>query len=185
MKNATSTTAPLDLSRNGPEHVRAELRAFGEHYDYDASYLERLMDAAPGAFARFAAAMAMARPHEVLPADAASVAKAAVLLHDDCGPCLQLGLRMAVEAGVGRDVLNAALHSPAKLPQPLRDVYDHARQVVGGENGDPERIERLRAALGTQGFAELAVAIVGARIYPTLKHALGEGAACVPADLAL
>ena len=37
------TTEKLDASRR-------EFRAFGEHYDYDTSYMEALMGALPGAW---------------------------------------------------------------------------------------------------------------------------------------
>ncbi|HEX5053255.1 MAG TPA: hypothetical protein VFZ65_15880 [Planctomycetota bacterium] len=170
------TTTPIQQIRDG-------LRTFGERYGYDTSYMERLLDAAPNAYERFAAAMAMSQPGEALSREAGAVAAVTVLRGDDCGPCLQLTLRMAVEAGVDRKLLETALDHPERLPAPLRDIHELARQVVAGENGDLERIARLEASLGKQAFGELAVAITGARIYPTLKRALGEARSCHRASL--
>lgn len=165
------------------DSTRAGLREFSTRYRYDTGYMERLLGMAPAAYERFAAAMGMSQAGESLPVDARFVAKAATLLGDDCGPCLQLTLQMAVEAGVRRELLGALLDRPDELPPPLRDVYRHARQVVAGENGDGERIERLRAAFGDQGFGEICVLIAGARLYPTIKRAMGAASSCHRASL--
>lgn len=158
--------------------IRAGLRTFSSQYDYDTSYMEHLLGLAPAAYDKFAAAMGMSQAADALPADAAAVAKVATLLGDDCGPCLQLSLRMAVERGVSRDLLGTVLDHPERLPQPLHDIYLHARQVVAGENGDLERIHRLRETFGDQAFGELCVVITGARLYPTMKRTLGEARSC-------
>jgi hypothetical protein len=157
---------------------RRELQAFGAHFDYDVTYLERLMDAAPEAFLAFADAQPLGRRRAALLPEAHAVACTAVMLHDDCGACAQLNLRMAVEAGVDRDLLQTMLDRPEDLPGPLHDVFEHARQVVRGSDPDPERVERLRQHLGEAAFGELAAAITGARIYPTMKRALGTTTTC-------
>src|SRR5688572_3944652 len=48
---------------------REQIRGFGQHYDYDVSYLEALMDASPGAFQVFEAAMGMGRFRKAAPID--------------------------------------------------------------------------------------------------------------------
>jgi len=168
----TTTTNPTT------DAARAELRAFGEHFDYDVSYLMHQLDDAPGAFAAFAAAQAMARRRDALPADLHAVACLAVMLHDDCGACAQLNLKMAVEQGVDRALLATVLERPDELDAPFADVYQHAREVVRGVDPDPHRAARLRKQLGPEAFGELAVTIVGARIYPALKRARGEATTC-------
>ena len=157
---------------------RAELAAFGAHFDYDVRYLERLMDTAPDAYLAFAAAQPLGHRREGLTPDAHAVACTAVMLHDDCGACAQLNLRMAVEAGVDRQLLQTMLDHPEDLPAPLHDVFEHARQVVRGSDPDPERVGRLREQLGAAAFGELAAAITGARLYPTMKRALGTTTTC-------
>lgn len=157
---------------------RAELQGFGAHFDYDVSYLVRLMDTAPEAYLAFAGAQPLGHRREALTAEAHAVAATAVMLHDDCGACAQLNLRMAVEVGVDRELLQTLLDRPEALPAPLHDVFEHARQVVRGSDSDPERVARLREQLGERGFGELATAIVGARLYPTMKRALGTTTTC-------
>jgi len=157
---------------------RAELLGFGGHFDYDVSYLEQLLDEAPEAYLAFAAAQPLGHRRDGLTQEAHAVACTAVMLHDDCGACAQLNLRMAVEAGVDRGLLQTMLDQPEQLPAPLFDVFEHARQVVRGSDPDPERVSRLRQQLGAVAFGELAAAITGARLYPTLKRALGTTTTC-------
>ncbi|MDF1837098.1 MAG: hypothetical protein P1V35_04460, partial [Planctomycetota bacterium] len=90
----------------------------------------------------------------------------------DCGACAQLSLRMAVEAGVSRSLLETLVHRPDELPPLLVSVRDHVRRVLGVDAMDEDAAEALRSELGDAGFAELATCIVGSRIYPTLKKAM-------------
>ena len=46
--------------------ARENIRAFGQHYNYDVSYLEELMDASPGAFLAFEGAAPLAERPEAL-----------------------------------------------------------------------------------------------------------------------
>ncbi|MEM7586666.1 MAG: hypothetical protein AAF560_24975 [Acidobacteriota bacterium] len=166
-----------------PETIRGQLQAFSEAYQYDASYLEQVFDASPGAFGAFYAAQPMSSYRSALPLDAHYVARVAAMQGQDCGACAQLNLRMAVEAGVDRELLTTLIDDPTSLPAPLRDVHDHALAVTRGDAIDLERAERLRAAYGNEAFAELAVCITGSSIYPTLKRALATALSCEPLRL--
>ena len=155
-----------------------QLRAFADHYAYDTSYMEFMLEAAPDAFAAFAAAQGMSEHRQALPVDDHHVAHVATMQGEDCGPCAQLNLRMAVEAGVDRGLLQCLLDDPSGLPSHLRDVRDHATAVASGGDVDQERVARLRAHYGDTAFAELALSIAGCSLYPTLKRALGYGQHC-------
>ena len=137
----TAHDSPTSLAE-----ARDRIEGFGKHFDYDVGYLLLLADTAPAAFAAFDGAMALSAPRPALPPEVRAVAVFATLRADDCGACAQLNLRMAVEAGVPRPLLQTLLDEPEVLPAPLDDVYAHARQVAGGGEADPTRIERLRAA---------------------------------------
>ena len=176
-----STMEPAMVT-NPPEYdveeARRRLREFGARYDYDMSYLELLLELSPVAHATFAAAMALPEHRGPLPVEVHFVARIAAMLADDCGACTQLNLRLAVEAGVDRHLLQRLLAQPAALPPLLALVYDHTRRVVGGDNADAATVAELRRQLGDAGFAALCVTIVGCRIYPGLKRALGQENAC-------
>lgn len=155
-----------------------EIQRFGELYAYDVTYLEELARSAPAGFRAFRSAMGLSQRRGALGPEAHAVATLAVLGAEDCGACTQLNLRMAVEGGVSRELLGTLLEDPARLPEPLWDVYCHARDVARGAAPDAERVALLRWTLGAEAFGELATAIVAARLYPGLKRALGHGTSC-------
>ncbi|MFQ5509235.1 MAG: hypothetical protein ACE5FN_07850 [Leptospirillia bacterium] len=158
--------------------IKSEMRAFAQTYDYDMGYLESLVDTSPGAYDAFAAGMGMSLYRKALPLDAHFVARVATMQGEDCGPCAQLTLKMAVEAGVDRDLLALLIAQPERLPAPLRDVHGHALAVTRETFPDPERAARIRTHYGDEAFAELAVSITGSRLYPTLKRALLKSSHC-------
>lgn len=160
-----------------------QLRQFSASYEYDTAYLEKLLKDSSGAYRAFEGGQSMSQYRKALPLDAHYVARIATMQVEDCGPCTQLNLRMAIESGVERSLLDTLIQSPKKLPQELGDIRDHARAVVGAEALDPARVERLRALYGDDGFAELAVVITGCRLYPTLKRAMLENESCIIGDL--
>lgn len=159
------------------ETERAAIAAFSSAFQYDMSYVEHLLDVAPGAYLAFKNAQGMGAYEKELPLEARHVARIAAMLADDCGACAQLGLRMAVASGVSRALLTDLLDAPEKLPADLADVRAHAISVVE-DDVDPERVARLRARYGEAGLAEMAVCIAGGRIYPSLKRALGREGLC-------
>lgn len=174
--SSTSTASPPPPPN--PTATKAWWREFGAKYHYDTGYVEQLLAQSPAAYDTFAAAMGMAEHRVHLPVDAHFVACISALRADDCGACTQLNLRMAVEAGVDRALLRQLLEAPKSLPPVLRLVHEHATQVVRGGNADAARVAQLKQALGEPAFAELAVNILGCRIYPGLRRAMGAEVAC-------
>ncbi len=171
------------VAQANSDATRMWLQEFGATYDYDIGYMEQLLDLSPAAYGEFEAAMGMAELRVHLPVDAHFVARISALLADDCGACTQLNLRMAAEAGVDREVLRQVLEDPNSLPPVLRLVYEHATQVVRGGNADAARVQQLKSAFGDEAYAELAVNILGSRIYPALRRAMGAEVSCPPPTL--
>ena len=157
---------------------REALRGFGKHYDYDVSYLEELLDSSPGAFLAFEAAMPMGQYRKTVPLDLLFVAKIAAMRQQDCGPCTELGMKIAREAQVPEGVIRGALQGGRGLNEEQLDVYHYARGVAANGELDPELLPRLQARWGKEVVAELALAIVATRLYPTLKRALGHAKSC-------
>ena len=164
---------PLDVAA-----TRVWLRDFGAQYAYDVGYLEQLLNASPAAYETFAAAMGMADHRVHLPIDAHFVACISALMSDGCGACAQLNIKMAVEAGVDRQLLQQLLKDPERLPTALALVHRFACQVVKGHNADSATLDGLRAAYGDAGIGELAVNVLGARIYPALRRSMGAEFSC-------
>jgi hypothetical protein len=168
---ATTTTDRLDASREA-------IRAFGQHYDYDTTYIEELMEMSPGAFHTFEAAMPLGQYQKAAPTELLAIVKIAAIRAEDCGPCTELGMKMAREAGVPEQIIRGALHGGKGLNVEQLDVYHYARAVAANEEMDPELLPRLMARLGGEVIAELAIAITGTRLYPTMKRALGHAKSC-------
>lgn len=157
---------------------RQSLQGFGRHYDYDVSYLEELLDSSPGAFLALEAAMPMGQYRQAVPLDLLFIAKIAAMRQQDCGPCTELGMKMAREAGISEAVIRGALHGGQGLDDEQLDVYHYAQGVAANEELDPGLLPRLQKRLGREVVAELAVNIVATRLYPTLKRALGHAKSC-------
>lgn len=169
----TNTVFAADL-----EASRQNLKAFGQHFGYDVGYLLELMDASPVAFLAFEAAMPMARVQKIATVEAVHIAKIAAMRAQDCGPCTELSLKIARESGVAESVIQGALRGGKGLDAEQREIHDYARAVALNEELEPELLPRLEARLGKAALAEIAVNIVGMRLYPTLKRALGHAQSC-------
>ena len=89
--------------------ARRTLRAFAKRYGYDVSYLLMMLNHSPAAFFKFAPVMKAAAHREAVPIDASFAAKIVGALAEDCGPCTQLVVDMALEAGMPRDQIEAVL----------------------------------------------------------------------------
>ncbi len=157
---------------------RETIRQFGRHYDYDASYLEELMDASAAAFQAFEAAMPMARVRKAAPVDLMMIAKLAAMRAQDCGPCTLLTVKIAREAGVAEEAIRSVLRGGEGLPPMQRDVHDYARALALNEDMEAGLLPRLVQNCGRETLAELAVNIIATKLYPTLKRALGHQQSC-------
>src|SRR6185312_10328154 len=76
--------------------ARQLLRATSKRYDYDTTYLELMLEKSPSAFFKFASAAKAAGYREVVPAEASFTAKIVGAMAEDCGPCTQLVVNMAL-----------------------------------------------------------------------------------------
>ena len=162
-------TKEISIPTDKLEASRREIRAFGEHYDYDTSYMEALMEASPGAYFAFEAALGMGRYQKAAPTEALIIAKLTAIRAEDCGPCAELGVKMAREAGVPEAVIRVG-GDPKRAPNVLA--------VATNGEMDPELLPRLQARLGREAVAELALGIVATRLYPTMKRGLGFAKSC-------
>ena len=180
---ATDTSSPDTTYDNiAQSEQEASIQAFEDAYDYDATYLRRLLQDSPGGFAIFSGFMPMGHFRETLPSDAFHTAKLAVMRVEDCGPCLQLSVQMALQAELSPALVRAALDGGDGLPPELAEVYRFAQAVARGEPADSEAMEER---YGAAGVAELALAIASARVYPTVKRAMGLAKSCARIKVAV
>lgn len=85
------------------------IKDFEQHYQYDATYLHELLQHSPAGYEKFVAFRPLSQHREQLSPETYWVAKIAAMQVADCGNCLQLIVRMALEAGVAREWVLATL----------------------------------------------------------------------------
>lgn len=153
---------------------------FERSWSYDAGYLHDIAEASPRAAWLFSRVTAMGQFRRDIPIDAWCAAGITAVRHEDCGPCTQLAVTMAERAGVSPSVLRAVLtdNEPA-MPPDVALVWKFTRATIAH---DPEADTYRNAIVrrwGKRALVSVAFAITVARIYPTVKYALGHGQACM------
>jgi hypothetical protein len=151
---------------------------FERQWNYDARYVHQIIEADPRAAWMFQRAAALGKYRKDVPAAALFAAAITAVRHEDCGPCTQLGVSMAEQAGIDPKVLRAVLtESPAMMPSDVALAWRFTRAVLDHDPSDQYRDEIIKQ-WGPRALVSLAFAIVTARLYPTVKYAMGHGIAC-------
>lgn len=159
--------------------IRFALRRFDRRYDYDSSYLLDLYDVSPGAFRRFARVSAAAGFRRRAPVEAYFAAKITAALAEGCGPCTQLCLDMAREAGMEPEQVHAVVgRDEGHMSDDARLGFRFAASVLGTEIGDPAAHDEVRGRWGDAALAELALCVTTARMFPQMKRGLGRARSC-------
>jgi hypothetical protein len=159
--------------------ARRLLRRIATHYNYDTSYMEMMLDETPAAFFKFAKIMGIASYRKVVPIDACYAAKLVGALHEDCGPCTQLVVNMALEAGMANNQIEAVLnHQCAAMSEATCLGFRFARAVCDRSAAEDEAREAIRAEWGNPGVIELTLALQVGRIFPMVKAGLGFAKEC-------
>lgn len=155
------------------------LGKFERTWNYDAGYMRDMIDVDPRAVLTFSKIQALTKYRKDVPLAAYSAAGVVAVMAEDCGPCTQLGIDMAVREGVDPAILRAVVardytampYDVALAVRFTEATLQHAPQA------DDLREEVVRQ-FGKRGLISLAFAMVAARTFPTLKYALGHGKAC-------
>lgn len=128
---------------------------------------------------KFARAAGISDYRKGAPAEVVFAVKLVGTLVEDCGPCTQLMVTMALKEGVDRGAIAAVLRGDLDaLSADVRLGVEFARASLARDPAaDPLRDEIVRR-FGQRGLVSIAFGLVAARLYPTLKYALGHGKAC-------
>lgn len=160
--------------------IAAAIGRFEKRYDYDATYIRDLLEASPKAARAFQGVRTLSGYREGAPAAALAAAGLVATMSEDCGPCVQIGVKIAEENHVAADVLRGILTGDPVLMGPDASLaYRFAKASLAR---DLERSDALRDDVlerwGPKGLAAIALAIASARVYPTVKYAMGHGKTC-------
>lgn len=160
--------------------LRRRIAAFDRTWNYDSTYMRDLLDADPRALLAFGKVMRVARYHKDVPPAAYYAAKIVGTMAEDCGPCTQLAVDMAERAGVDPAIIRAVVAGDIEA---LPDDVALAAGFADASLRHATEADGLRDAVldcwGKRGLVSLAFAVTGARIFPTMKYAMGHGHACI------
>lgn len=178
MVQRTLAGAPTSFPMIG-RLLSAWIDRFERAWSYDASYLRRMLVASPASMLKFSFVSGMVRSRDV-PTAALAAAGIAGTLAEDCGPCLQLTVDMAGRNGVDPAVLRGILAGDeAAMGEDARAAWRFATAVLD------KRLDAADAARdavldrwGEKGLVALSLTLTAARMYPTVKYAMGYGRAC-------
>lgn len=159
--------------------ARIMLRKFSKRYGYDVSYLEYMLKESPAAFFKFAPVAKASAHREVAPIEASFAAKIRGAMAEDCGPCVQLTVDMALEAGMAKDQIEAVVRRDTGAMNMATVLgFNFAEAVLLRSPDQDEQREAVRARWGEKGVIDLATALQMGRLFPMMKLALGYAKAC-------
>ena len=159
--------------------LHRKIAAMEREFGYDATYAHEMLNASLPAFLKFALFQGMAKHRDGVPREAWFAAGLAAAMSEDCGPCAQLGVDMALKAGLDPKIVAALARgdfAAAGADAAFGFRYGHAVATNA-----PEAVElsaAARARYGERGLVSLALVVAGTRVYPAIKRGLGHGAAC-------
>lgn len=159
--------------------VKKQLEAFGQRWGYDTRYMQEIVDEAGVRAVMPMQALGKLSSYRKVPPDVYAGATLTASKAADCGPCLQLGVKMAEAAGVKAQTIRAILERDyAKLSKEMLLGVELALGTIARDDtGEEARAEILRR-WGRAGLVSLGYGIVAAQAYPTFKYAIGHGHAC-------
>ena len=153
---------------------------FESNWNYDASYMHDMIDVSPRAAWLFSRVTALGQFRRDIPVEAWCAAGITAVRHEDCGPCTQLAVTMAERAGVSPAVLGALFaDKPEAMPADVALVWNFTRATLAHDAAADEYRDAIVNRWGRRALVSLTFAITAARIYPTVKYALGHGKACM------
>jgi hypothetical protein len=159
--------------------IRNRLAAFEREFGYDVSYMRHVLDVDTRAFLRVAKIAGFSSYRKDVPREVYYAVKIVGALAEDCGPCTQLVVTMGLKDRVDPRVLATVLDgTEAKMPDDVRLGVRFARAVLAHDPAADDARDEIVERWGERAMVSLAFALTSARIYPTLKYALGHGKAC-------
>jgi hypothetical protein len=148
-----------------------------KRYGYDATYMHEFVDTSVPAFRRFMKMQGAGSCRGDTPPNAFWAAGIAGALVEDCGPCVQIGVDMAVAAGMDGEIVKALLSgAPANADAQLG--FDYGRALLNASPNLDDLREEIERKWGKKTLIALSLQAMTTRNYPVLKRALGHAKTC-------
>lgn len=148
-------------------------------FGYDAAYMHLMIDVSPVSAIKFSAVSSLV-PRRDAPVEALAAVGIVGTLHEDCGPCTQISVDMAIAGGARAEVVRAILAGDAaNMGEDAHLGYRFARAVLAKSLDEADECrDAVVERWGRKGLVALSLSLTAARMYPTLKYALGYGKTC-------
>jgi alkylhydroperoxidase family enzyme len=160
--------------------LRRTISAFERQWNYDASYLREIAETSPRAAWLFLRAARLGNYRRDVPLDALVAAGITAVRSEDCGPCTQLATAMAERQGVRPEILRAILNDEvAAMSDDAALAWRFTKAILAHDAAADDYRAVIHERWGPRAVVTLAFAITAARIYPTVKYAMGHGKACI------
>jgi hypothetical protein len=159
--------------------LRRTIESFERKWTYDASYLKEIIATSPWAALKFSLATSLGSYRRDVPRAAWFAAGITAVRSEDCGPCTQLAITMAEQQGVGPEILRALLKDDvAAMPEEIALAWRFTRATLAHDAVADNYRDEIVRRWGPRALVALAFAITTARMYPTVKYAMGHGKIC-------
>ncbi|HEY4941260.1 MAG TPA: hypothetical protein VII56_07515 [Rhizomicrobium sp.] len=165
--------------------LHGQIRKFERLFGYDGTYMHEVADASTSAGWKFALGTWVSQHRQGVPKEAWYAAKLAAALAEDCGPCTQLAVDMAVKGGVEPEKMAALIRGDIEAAGDDAALgYRYGIAVATNSDAVLELVEEARTRYGEKGLVSLALVVAFTRVFPATKRGLGHGAACAKIDVA-
>lgn len=160
--------------------LRRRIAEFEHANHYDMGYARAILEGNPQALLTLHRAAGLARYRGPLGATAHHAVRLVASMHEDCGPCLQLEITLALRAGVSEAVIAHVICGEPTGDSDADLVVGLARAVLAESAEADDLRQRVVDRFGQDGLSAVAFGLTGSRMYPMLKAVLGY-AQCYPA----
>ena len=159
--------------------LHRQLRKFERAFGYDATYVHEIVDTSTPMALKFTLFQMLASRPKSAPADLVYAAAIAAAVSEDCGPCAQLVVKMALKDGVSPAAIGALLRGDLEKAGPAAELGFRYGVAVAQNTPDAVALsEDVTKQFGKRVLVTLAFAVAFGRVYPAVKRGLGHGAVC-------
>lgn len=164
--------------------IKRQLRKFGAAFDYDVGYMLDLVEADVAAGKALGALQSATNYRADVPLAGYFAAQIVATMHEDCGPCVQLGVRIAEKAGVAQSDLRAIIAGDLARMTPDASLgFRFAKAALARDATLDDVREELMRRWGRKGLGAVSIGMMTVRVYPAVKYALGHGQACQSVEI--
>ncbi|MDQ8186258.1 hypothetical protein [Pelagicoccus sp. SDUM812002] len=172
------TTGTIQNADNPKQSALSQIEAFETAYGYDCTYMKAMLKHAPEALEVFNAFVPMAGHRRHAPLEVYFAAKLTAYRHADCGPCLQLAVRFAQQAGVPDSLIETLVFDSGELSEILERTQAFTRACLANTADSETLRSELSWELGPAAMIEIGLAIAAAQVFPIVKSATGHYKSC-------